>query len=77
MSVSGIFAGVRILEFGSGAAGPVATRYFAEQGARVIRVESAKRPDFLRLLHGPDPDAAPMFALLNPERERPSNERSS
>ncbi|MCZ6782749.1 MAG: CoA transferase [Proteobacteria bacterium] len=69
MSASGIFAGVRILEFGSGAAGPVATRYFAEQGARVIRVESAKRPDFLRLLHGPDPDAAPMFALLNPDKE--------
>ncbi len=69
----GIFSGVRILEFGSGAAGPVATRYFTEQGADVIRVESAKRPDFLRILwltpdspHGLD--GSPMFVLLNPDK---------
>lgn len=40
--------GVRILEFGAGAAGPIATRYFVEHGATVIRVESRTRPDFLR-----------------------------
>jgi benzylsuccinate CoA-transferase BbsF subunit len=56
-----------------GAAGPAATRYFAEQGATVIRVESSVRPDFLRLLHAKpgepvDLDAAPMFALLNPDK---------
>jgi crotonobetainyl-CoA:carnitine CoA-transferase CaiB-like acyl-CoA transferase len=44
----GAWAGTRIIEFGSGAAGPIATRYFAEQGATVIRVESRSRPDFLR-----------------------------
>jgi benzylsuccinate CoA-transferase BbsF subunit len=44
----GAWAGTRILEFGSGAAGPIATRYFAEQGATVIKVESKTRPDFLR-----------------------------
>jgi crotonobetainyl-CoA:carnitine CoA-transferase CaiB-like acyl-CoA transferase len=70
----GVFAGLRMLEFGSGAAGPIASRYFAEQGARVVRVESRRRPDFLRLLHltpeNPDAlDAAPMFALLNPDKE--------
>ncbi len=43
-----VFSGVRILEFGSGAAGPIATRYFAEHGATVIRIESRTRPDFLR-----------------------------
>ena len=43
------WAGVNILEFGSGAAGPIATRYFAEQGATVLRVESKSRPDFLRV----------------------------
>ena len=42
--------GVQILEFGSGAAGPIATRYFAEHGATVLRVESKTRPDFLRVL---------------------------
>ena len=70
---SGVYAGLRILELGVGAAGPVATRYFAEQGATVLRVESSTRPDFLRLLHArpgepTDLDAAPMFALLNPDK---------
>ncbi len=72
----GIFRGVKLLELGAGAAGPVATRYFAEQGACVIRIESAKRPDFLRLLHltpenRNDPnilELAPMFVLMNPNK---------
>jgi benzylsuccinate CoA-transferase BbsF subunit len=41
--------GTKILEFGSGAAGPIAARYFAEHGATVVRVESQTRPDFLRI----------------------------
>ena len=41
--------GTKILEFGSGAAGPIATRYFVEHGATVLRVESKSRPDFLRV----------------------------
>jgi len=45
----GAWAGTRILEFGSGAAGPIAARYFVEQGATVLRVESVTRPDFLRV----------------------------
>jgi crotonobetainyl-CoA:carnitine CoA-transferase CaiB-like acyl-CoA transferase len=40
--------GLKIIEFGSGAAGPIATRYFVENGATVLRVESKTRPDFLR-----------------------------
>jgi crotonobetainyl-CoA:carnitine CoA-transferase CaiB-like acyl-CoA transferase len=40
--------GTKILEFGSGAAGPIASRYFAEHGASVIRIESRSRPEFLR-----------------------------
>jgi benzylsuccinate CoA-transferase BbsF subunit len=62
-----------VLELGSGAAGPVATKYLAEHGADVIRIESAKRPDFLRVLfltpnskHGVD--GSPMFILLNPNK---------
>jgi crotonobetainyl-CoA:carnitine CoA-transferase CaiB-like acyl-CoA transferase len=73
----GIFEGLRVLELGSGAAGPVATRYLAEQGATVIRVESSRRPDFLRMLHltrdnRNEPDIlerAPMFVLLNPNKQ--------
>jgi crotonobetainyl-CoA:carnitine CoA-transferase CaiB-like acyl-CoA transferase len=64
------WSGTRLVEFGSGAAGPIATRYFAEHGATVVRVESRKRPDFLRAYalgtrnpHGLD--GAPMFDALN------------
>ncbi len=62
--------GTRILEFGSGAAGPIATRFFAEHGATVVRVESRTRPDFLRVYAlGPQNphglEGADMFDALN------------
>ncbi len=62
--------GVNILEFGSGAAGPIATRYFAEHGATVLRIESKSRPDFLRVYAlGPNNphglEGAPMYDGLN------------
>src|SRR5439155_10447409 len=57
------------LEFGAGAAGPLATRYLADHGATVIRVESSVRPDFLRLYaitaSQRSLDASPMFAAFN------------
>jgi crotonobetainyl-CoA:carnitine CoA-transferase CaiB-like acyl-CoA transferase len=72
-SGGGALAGVRVLELGSGAAGPVATRYFVEHGAEVIRIESRKAPDFLRVLFlTPENklgvDGSPMFLLLNPDK---------
>src|SRR5215831_9866852 len=62
--------GTNIVEFGSGAAGPIATRYFVEHGATVLRVESRSRPDFLRVYAlAPDNphglEGAPMFDGLN------------
>jgi crotonobetainyl-CoA:carnitine CoA-transferase CaiB-like acyl-CoA transferase len=42
-------AGVRVLELGYGIAAPVAARNLAQFGADVIRVESRRRPDSLRL----------------------------
>jgi crotonobetainyl-CoA:carnitine CoA-transferase CaiB-like acyl-CoA transferase len=62
--------GTNIIEFGSGAAGPIATRYFVEHGATVLRIESRRRPDFLRVYAlGPDNpqglEGAPMFDGLN------------
>ncbi|HSO94755.1 MAG TPA: CoA transferase, partial [Acidimicrobiia bacterium] len=64
------WSGINIMEFGSGAAGPIATRYFAEHGATVLRVESRTRPDFLRVYAlGPDNphglEGAPMYDALN------------
>jgi benzylsuccinate CoA-transferase BbsF subunit len=72
--VGGVFDGLNVLELGSGAAGPVATRYLAEQGARVVRIESGKRPDFLRVLFLTRDskfgvDGSPMYVLLNPNKE--------
>lgn len=63
----GAWAGLRILELGSGAAGPLATGYFADYGATVVRLESVSRPDFLRsytVVDG-DPDGSAFFAVLN------------
>jgi crotonobetainyl-CoA:carnitine CoA-transferase CaiB-like acyl-CoA transferase len=65
-----VFRGTMILEMGAGAAGPVATRYFADAGATVVRIESRARPDFLRTLKlTPNTpgglDAAEHFAVLN------------
>jgi crotonobetainyl-CoA:carnitine CoA-transferase CaiB-like acyl-CoA transferase len=64
------WGGTNIIEFGSGAAGPIATRYFVEHGATVLRVESRSRPDFLRVYAlGPDNphglEGAPLFDGLN------------
>ena len=40
--------GLKVLDFCWVAAGPMATKYLAEHGATVVRVESRKRPDQLR-----------------------------
>jgi benzylsuccinate CoA-transferase BbsF subunit len=75
--VAGVFEGLRVLELGAGAAGPVATRYFADHGATVVKVESAKRPDFMRLVQWrkDDPgglDAQPLYVLMNPNKKNVS-----
>ncbi len=67
---AGAWHGTRLLEFGSGAAGPIATRYFVEHGATVIKLESRSRPDFLRIYAlGPNNphglEGSVMFNTLN------------
>ncbi len=42
------FAGLKVLDFCWVVIGPMTTRYFADYGAEVVRVESAHRPDVLR-----------------------------
>ncbi len=67
----GIFDGLKILEFGAGAAAPLATRYFADQGATVVKIESRQRPDFLRTLRDDGSgklDHSLFFACLNPNK---------
>ncbi len=69
IDVEQAFSGLKVLEFGAGAAGPLSIRYFADHGANVVRIESRKRPDFLRLYaitaEQKSLDASPMFATFN------------
>jgi crotonobetainyl-CoA:carnitine CoA-transferase CaiB-like acyl-CoA transferase len=46
----GPLAGIRILDFGQGGVGVQCGRVFADHGADVIKVESVKYPDFMRLM---------------------------
>jgi crotonobetainyl-CoA:carnitine CoA-transferase CaiB-like acyl-CoA transferase len=43
-------AGVRVVDFSAFWAGPFATQYLAAMGADVVKVESARRPDFFRFI---------------------------
>ncbi len=64
------FAGVRIVDFTWFGVGPLTTKYLADHGAEVIKIESTMRPDFVRFLP-PWPDATPglnlsqAFATIN------------
>jgi crotonobetainyl-CoA:carnitine CoA-transferase CaiB-like acyl-CoA transferase len=60
--------GLKLVEFGSGAAGPIACRYFIEHGATVIKVESKTHPDFLRVMAAGSPEGlegSTLFDALN------------
>ncbi len=65
-------AGLRIVEFTAGMAGPWVGRYMAYCGAEVIRVESQSRPDVVRLYvpprtpeMGTQPELSPWFTDWN------------
>ena len=59
----GVYADLRVLELGAGTAGPLTTRYFAEQGATVVRLEPAREHDAPCAMLGAE--AAPVRALLH------------
>jgi len=49
MTQKGMLEGIKVADFSWVAVGPQVTRELAEQGATVVRVESHKRPDLLRV----------------------------
>ncbi len=63
--------GLRVVEFGFAAAGPLVGKYLADHGAEVIHVESASAPDPFRSAYPPFKDNVPgldragMFAFYN------------
>jgi crotonobetainyl-CoA:carnitine CoA-transferase CaiB-like acyl-CoA transferase len=63
--------GVRVVEFGAYAAGPMVGKYLGNFGATVVHVESRTRPDGLRVNYPPfkdgrpHPDGAGWFAYCN------------
>ncbi len=67
-AVPGAWQGLKLVEFGSGAAGPIASRYFSEHGATVVKVESRSHPDFLRVMAAGSPqglEGSTLFDALN------------
>jgi crotonobetainyl-CoA:carnitine CoA-transferase CaiB-like acyl-CoA transferase len=67
----GALGGVRVVEMGFAAAGPLVGKYLANFGAEVIRLESRAAPDVFRTTYPPfkdgvvGPDRAAMFAFYN------------
>ncbi len=68
------FDGIHVLDFAWVGVGPIATKYLADNGADVIRVESAARPDVLRLAPPwkdgqPGPNNSQFFASFNTSKK--------
>ena len=68
-----MFAGLKIVDFTWAAAGPITTRHFGDFGATVVKIESSKHPDSLRV-GPPFVDGKPginrsgFFAQFNPNK---------
>lgn len=64
------FAGLRVVDFTWYGVGPITTKYLADHGAEVIKIESQARPDLIRMAppwrHGtPDINMSQFFANYN------------
>jgi crotonobetainyl-CoA:carnitine CoA-transferase CaiB-like acyl-CoA transferase len=69
----GVFDGLKIVDFTWAAAGPITTRHFGDYGAIVVKIESTKHPDSLRVgppfVEGkPGINRSGFFAQFNPNK---------
>lgn len=69
------FEGIRVADFSWVGAGPITTRFLAEYGAEVIRIESKKRPEILRMA-GPYKDKIPGIERSGYYSNRNPNKKS-
>ncbi|MBV9596091.1 MAG: CoA transferase [Chloroflexi bacterium] len=69
----GVFDGLKVVDFTWAAAGPITTRHLGDYGATVVKIESSKHPDSLRV-GPPFVDGKPginrsgFFAQFNPNK---------
>jgi benzylsuccinate CoA-transferase BbsF subunit len=67
---SKVFAGIKYAEFSWAGVGPMSSKYFAEHGATIVKIESHKRLDVLRnsspfSTNPPNPDSSMMYGRYN------------
>ena len=68
-----VFHDVKVVDFTWAGAGPLTTKYLADYGATVVRIESRSRPDLLRTAPPykdgiPGVDRAAYFGIYNPNK---------
>jgi benzylsuccinate CoA-transferase BbsF subunit len=73
MDKTKVFEGVKILEFAWAIVGPASSRYLADHGATVVKVESHQRLDVIRTTNPfaggkPGVDASMLFGKYNPNK---------
>jgi len=73
MTARKVFHDVKVVDFTWAGAGPLTTKYLADYGATVVRIESRSRPDLLRTTPPykdgtPGVDRAAYFGIYNPNK---------
>lgn len=73
MTSKDVFHDVKVVDFTWAGAGPITTKYLADYGATVVRIESRSRPDMLRTTPPyrdgiPGVDRAAYFGIYNPNK---------
>jgi benzylsuccinate CoA-transferase BbsF subunit len=68
-----LFEGIKILEFAWAIVGPASSRYLADHGATVVKVEGHKRLDIIRTTNPfpagkPSLDGSMLFGIYNPNK---------